>query len=135
MAVVGTPARATELHETVAADIIAAMARGCSIRTAAGLSGITGQAVLKWIAEGEREPDGRYGAFARAVRVEQAKQIEAAEVVFSSQRMEDPSSMRWWLSRMDRATYGDDPTVVVQQPQALPDATPEEVAAAIRGSK
>ena len=132
---VSTPARATELHETVAEDIIAAMERGASMRTAAGLSGITGPAIIRWIAEGEREPDGRYGEFARRVRVAQARQIEAAEQVFTSQRMEDPASMRWWLSRMDRATYGDDPTVVVQQPQALPDATPEEVAAAIRGAK
>ena len=135
MVVTDSHARASVAYDAHHKAILAAMAKGTSCRTAAKLVGLTPQSVDAWIQEGDRDPEGRYGWFASQVRMYQGRAIAEAEAHHARFREENPNAVQWYLSKMDRATYGDDPTVVVQQAERLPDASPEEVAAAIRGAK
>jgi hypothetical protein len=134
MTKVPTPAHASLAYEKARKAIVEAMRRGSSLRTACGLAGLSPTLVHRWLGWGE-DPEHELHAWTVELRRVQAQQIADAEQVFASQRADDPASMRWWLSRMDRHTYGDEPTVIVQAAERLPDATPEEVAAAIRGGK
>jgi hypothetical protein len=124
--------RATELYKRAAPRILDAMRAGSAQRTAAGLAGVSPAYLHKWITEGERDPDGPFGDFAVQVRILQAEQIAAAENEHRAARVGNPNALQWYLARMDRHTYGDEPqTVVVEQRPELPDASPDDIARAL----
>ncbi len=119
------------VYTQVSADILRQMQAGASMRTACGLAGVTAPSVCAWLAEGEREPEGRYGAFTRDLRRIQAQQILEAEQQHREARAANPNALQWWLQRMDPVTYGEPVSAANRQPIEVPDATDDEVAEAL----
>jgi hypothetical protein len=110
------------------------MRAGCAVSTAGRIAGVAPSTVHKWLTEGEREPDGRYGAWTRDVRRLQGEHIAAAERLHATHRETNPQACQWYLSRIARETYGDESTTVIVDERApLPIASPADVRRAIKG--
>lgn len=126
-----TPARVSVLFDNGASVVIEAMRRGCALGTGARLAGFSPALVHKWLHEGERNPDGPFGEFARTVRKLQGDQIEAAERLHAEHRANNPAACQWYMSRIAPDTYGDDAAKappVADAAEDLPDASPDDVA-------
>ncbi len=131
-----TRARASIAFDAGRLVVIEAMERGCALGTAARLAGLSPGLVHRWLLDGESDPDGKFGAFTVRVRQLQGQHIEAAEKLHAAHREANPAACQWYMARIAPDTYGDAPqTVVVREPERLPDATPDEVAQAIKGGR
>lgn len=120
--------------EAAAPAILAAMDRGVHLSRAAPIAGVSAQTACTWVADGDRDPTGKYGPFAREVRAIQAKHIGEAEEMHREIRMrgDSPRSIEWYLERVARKEYGvQRDTAPAQDAPELPDASPDDVAEAL----
>lgn len=126
-----TRARGSVAFEAAHAVIVEAMERGCALGTGARLAGLSPGLVHRWLVNGDADPNGQFGAFARRIRQLQGQQIEAAERLHAEHRANNPAACQWYMSRIAPDTYGDDAAKappVADAADELPDASPDDVA-------
>jgi hypothetical protein len=82
-----------QLDDQLEAKLVAHIKEGLSYQTCCDLVGLSRATFYNWIARGESEPQGRYGAFARAIAKAGA---EACRALHTAVRRSDP---KWILER------------------------------------
>jgi hypothetical protein len=95
----GDPAKWGKLDDRLEAKLIAHIKEGLSYQTCCDLVGLSRATFYNWIARGESEPQGPYGAFVKAVAAANAKACRELHIAV---KRVDP---KWLLERRFPAEY------------------------------
>jgi hypothetical protein len=89
-----------KLTDQVKAKLVGYVKEGLARQTCADLCGLARCTLYDWIAKGEKEPESRYGEFARAIARAEAEAVRRLHVRVEAA---DPA---WLLSRRHPDLYG-----------------------------
>lgn len=100
------------LRSVQQAQIVAYLRVGNFLETSASAAGVTRQAVRNWIRDGQRDPSGVHGEFARQAEAAMADAEVRGVVAIQQQAAVDWRAAAWMLERTRPERFGQ--TVLVQ---------------------
>lgn len=99
--------RPTKLTEQLTADFADIVRRGNFREAAARHLGVNRRALYRWMRDGKRFPDGRYGTFRRAVLAAEARaETDAVAAIYAAGMAGDCDQLKWFLERKFPLRWG-----------------------------